>query len=174
MDMETQLSIAMSDEEFEVIEAAFLKSPRGRSFLAEYVRRSQLCKSDPLDDAIRKLQTTVQYLPRGEAPGFGVEPQQMETRQHGSPAPLKIDSGSGVPIDPKLAVSGERNACVLQRSPARRSSPSSASTRPETSFDSDEVARQIGQLYARSLEQAIDLARLAKVTASRGRLGGRR
>ena len=55
------------EEDYEAIEAAVLESPRGRWFLAEYLRRNQASETKAMLAAIRKLERAI----RPPAPGNG-------------------------------------------------------------------------------------------------------
>jgi len=151
-----------SDAEYRTIEATLLQTARGRWFLSEHGRRARRLDSALLEEAIGRLQSSLRDPPallgqlktEIEEVKTHLSETRAELSQRRAPEPGAAAEGPSAPQGILTAAEDIHElAWSLQ---AKAPDPESC----------EQIARHAARLYAMSLQQAIESARLAKLASA--------
>lgn len=148
------------EAEYKTIEATLLQTARGRWFLSEHGRRARRVDSAVLEEAIGRLQSSLRDPPallgqlRTEiesVKGFLADTRDALSRRADPPP----SNGSGSPVPPQGILTAAEDIHELAWSLQAKA--------PDTE-SCEQIARHAAKLYALSVQQAVESARLTKLS----------
>ena len=152
-----------SDAEYRTIEATLLQTARGRWFLSEHGRRARRLDSALLEEAIGRLQSSLRDPPAllGQ-----LKTEIEEVKSHLSET--RAELSQRMQPEPGAAASGAPSATqgILTAAEDIHELAWSLQAKAPDAESCEQIARHAARLYALSLQQAIESARLTKLAGA--------
>lgn len=153
-----------ADSEYRAIEATLLQTARGRWFLSEHGRRARRLDSVMLEEAMVRLQSSLRDPPAL----LGQLKSEIE-RVKGHLADTRSDLSKRVPSETGAGAVEPGNAPpqgILTAAEDIHELAWSLQAKAPDTESCEQIARHAARLYAMSLQQAIESARLSKLAGA--------